>query len=165
MQAMQDQGNFGAVPFLIREAMIDDMPACAAILNGWIDETQWMPRVHDADDVVRHYRESVFAHCGVLVAVQDGAPLAFCALNDGHIDALYAGPAGRGQGIGKALLDRAKTLSPNGLSLWTFVANGRAQQFYAREGFEEVRRTDGDNEERLPDILFQWQPDGRRDDA
>ena len=40
--------------------------------------------------------------------------------------------------------------------LWTFVANAPARRFYAREGFVEVRRTGGENEEGLPDVLLKW---------
>jgi hypothetical protein len=40
--------------------------------------------------------------------------------------------------------------------LWTFVANAGARRFYAREGFVEARRTEGENEEGLPDVLLTW---------
>ncbi|MEO1680572.1 MAG: GNAT family N-acetyltransferase [Pseudomonadota bacterium] len=138
----------------LRQGVAEDAPACAAILNSWIDATPWMPRVHPADDVVRHYREDVFAKRVVWVA---GDPvLGFLALDTetGLVTALYVGAPG--QGIGTALLDRAKE-SRSELELWTFVANEGARRFYAREGFGEVRRTEGDNEERLPDILFRWE--------
>jgi putative acetyltransferase len=46
------------------------------------------------------------------------------------------------------------------LSLWTFQANEGARRFYAREGFAEVRMTEGDNEEGLPDVLLEWVRDG-----
>ena len=36
-----------------------DAAACAAVFNAWVDATEWMPRVHPADDVERHYREHV----------------------------------------------------------------------------------------------------------
>ena len=43
------------------------------------------------------------------------------------------------------------------LWLWTFQANLGAQRFYLREGFAEVRRTDGaGNDEGLPDIQYHW---------
>ena len=34
--------------------------------------------------------------------------------------------------------------------------NARARAFYERQGFQPVSRTDGDNEEQLPDILYRW---------
>lgn len=87
--------------------------------------------------------------------------LGFLALDpaDSLVSSLYLTPEARGQGIGKALLDRAKAECPLGLGLWTFVANTGARRFYEREGFREVARTDGDNEEGLPDILFRWSPE------
>ena len=72
--------------------------------------------------------------------------------------ALYLLPEACGQGIGKALLDRAKG-EAGPLELWTFQANTGAQRFYLREGFVEARRTDGaENDEGLPDIFYTWQP-------
>lgn len=138
----------------IRPGRPEDAAPCAAILNGWIDATPWMPRCHSADDVARHYRESVFIERDVWVA---GDPVAgFLALDaDAHcITALYV--ARPGEGIGRALLEQAKTEYPI-LELWTFVANQGARLFYARNGFREVRRTMGENEEGLPDILFRWE--------
>ena len=52
----------------------------------------------------------------------------------------------------------AKARRPEGLTLWTFVANEGARRFYAREGFVEVGRTEGENEEGLPDVLLAWKP-------
>jgi hypothetical protein len=47
-------------------------------------------------------------------------------------------------------------VSPEGLQLWTFASNASAQRFYERHCFVETRRTDGDNEEGAPDILYAW---------
>ena len=141
----------------IRTARPEDAPACAAILNDWIDRTAWMPRCHPPEDVLRHYRDDVLPARRVFIAEQAGETLGFLALDpDGVITALYLAKPARGIGVGKALLDCAKAERPTGLTLWTFVANRGARLFYAREGFAEVRRTDGDNEEGLPDILFAW---------
>ena len=142
---------------IIRDAHISDMPACAAILNGWIDDTSWMPRVHDHENVERYYRDVVFQERQVKVADLDGRVCAFLALSDDAcITALYADRDYRRAGFGKKLIDTAKAIFPERLDLWTFVENRGAQQFYRREMFTEVRRTDGDNEESLPDILFRW---------
>ncbi|MEM7319742.1 MAG: GNAT family N-acetyltransferase, partial [Pseudomonadota bacterium] len=51
----------------IRSGEPADAPACAAILNDWIDRTGWMPRIHPAEDVVRHYQQFVFAKRDVFV--------------------------------------------------------------------------------------------------
>ena len=44
-------------------------------------------------------------------------------------------PAHQRRGIGRALLGRAMSENPGGLSLWAFVANRRAIAFYERAGF------------------------------
>jgi GNAT superfamily N-acetyltransferase len=133
------------------------MPACAAILNAWIDATAWMPRVHARDDVDLHYREHVYAWCEVTVGEVGGAVRGFLALGPhGRVHSLYLDAGARGQGLGTALVGAAKTARPEGLNLWTFLANEPARRFYARQGFVEVRRTEGENEEGLPDVLLAW---------
>jgi GNAT superfamily N-acetyltransferase len=146
---------------IIRSAEAKDMLACAAILNAWIDATEWMPRVHDHGDVERYYCQVVFKERRVSIAENDGQACAFMALSgDGYVTALYADPAHRNAGLGKHLIDSAKTVFPKKLQLWTFEANKAAQRFYRREMFSEVKRTAGDNEEGLPDILLQWTASG-----
>jgi len=72
------------------------------------------------------------------------------------IHSLYVARHAQGKGVGKALLDDAKTRSDH-LELWTFQANRGAQRFYKREGFRAVETTDGTrNEEGLPDVRFVW---------
>ena len=143
-------------PVAIRPATPADAPACAAILNAWIDETPWMPRVHPHEDVDRHYREFVFQKRKVTVA-EDDALSGYLALDkeEGFITSFFLKAEARGAGVGKRLLDDAKA-GAEMLQLWTFAANEGARRFYLREGFAEVDRSDGDNEEGLPDILYRW---------
>ena len=142
---------------VIRSANTADAPVCAAILNAWIDETPWMPRMHSHEDVERHYREFVLQKRKVTV-VEDCAPAGYLALDtkEGFITSFFLKAEARGRGVGKQLLDDAKGEADK-LQLWTFVANEGARRFYEREGFAEAYRSDGDNEERLPDILYRWQ--------
>jgi len=143
---------------VIRPAERTDMAACAGILNRWIDATPWMPRVHDHADVERYYADIVFAERRVIVAERKNDVAGFLALSDDrYVTALYIDAPHRGVGIGSQLVDAAKDLSPEELNLWTFEHNRDAQRFYQHQGFEVVRRTDGDNEEKLPDILYRWQ--------
>lgn len=145
--------------FACRPANAQDMQACAAILNRWIDETPWMPRLHSHAAVERHYREEVYGRSDVVVADGAGAVAGFIALSEDHdVTALYVDGAMRGKGCGRALLDWAKAKHPDGLRLWVFQANSAAQRFYARAGLREVRRVGGGNEEDLPDILLEWRP-------
>jgi ribosomal protein S18 acetylase RimI-like enzyme len=143
---------------LIRPARSQDMAACAAIMNNWIDETDWMPRVHTHEAVVRYYQQDVFTQRKVLVmdAANTIAGMAVLDIKDHMVTALYVARNFRNQGVGKMLLEKSKAELGDRVSLWTFQANVGAQKFYAREGFEEINRTDGDNEEGLPDILMEW---------
>ncbi len=147
---------------IIRAAKLRDMSECAEIVNDWIDATEWMPRIHPRDVVSDHYRDTVFTRLEVFVAESGDHIAGMVALSpDNMVSALYVHPDHRGKGIGKALLDHAKREATGSIELWTFVANRGAQAFYLREGFNEIRRTDGDNEEKLPDILYRWERDDR----
>ena len=53
----------------------------------------------------------------------------------------------------------AKERRPRGLQMWTFQANGGARRFYERHGFVVMEATDGDNEERAPDVRNEWHAD------
>lgn len=142
---------------ILRQALSSDIVACADIHNGWIDDTPWLPRVHPRSDMERHYREDVFGREEILVADVAGNVAGFMALSsDDFVSSLYVRPSARGRGIGGRLIEAAKDRRPNGLSLWTFEANVAARRFYERNGFFERRRTEGDNEERLPDVLLYW---------
>lgn len=138
---------------VIRPAVPSDALTCAAIHHAWIESTSWMPRLHKLEDVQRFYEDHVFPRTRVFVA--GDPPQAYLSLDgENCVTALYSSLPGKG--LGKALLDHAKDLTRR-LCLWTFDANTGAQRFYEREGFKAVRRTDGDNEEGLPDILYRWE--------
>lgn len=140
--------------FAIRAANQADAVACASILNEWIDNRDWMPRVHTPKEVEALYRDFILVKRHVWV---NGDPvdgfLAFDVEN-APVSAHYVAVSGRG--VGKALLDHTRT-GQDELELWTFVANTRARQFYVREGFAEIRETEGENEEGLPDVLLRWE--------
>ena len=152
---------------VLRPARPEDAAACAAIFNDWVDATDWMPRVHPPDDVERHYREHVLATCAVTVAEAAARSAGFLALDgEGFVAGLYLAPEARGRGIGRGAARGGQgARGRQGLTLWTFVANEGARRFYAREGFVEVRRTEGDNEEGLPDVLLAWRAGVRRGGA
>ncbi|MEM8732233.1 MAG: GNAT family N-acetyltransferase [Pseudomonadota bacterium] len=137
---------------VVRPGRLGDAPACSKIKNDWVDRTGWMPRVHAREEVERHYHAFVFQEREIYVI--GDPPVAFVALGeDNFVTSLFCGPPGEGRG--KVLLDHAKTKRPE-LQLWSFVANTGACRFYEREGFVETDRSDGDNEENLPDILYRW---------
>jgi L-amino acid N-acyltransferase YncA len=142
---------------VIRDGRPEDVEVCAAIYNAWVDETAWMPRVHPAEDVERHFREHVFEICRVIVAETDGRVCGLLAFdNEGCVAVLSVAAHVRDRGIGARLVAEAKSLRPEGLMAWTFVANEGAWRFYIRHGFSRAAGTEGENEEGLPDILLAW---------
>ena len=116
------------------------------------------PAIHTDAEVHQWFKEVVLPTREVWVAVARHQPVALMALDDEWIDQLYVDPASTRSGIGGALLDHAKTLRPNGLKLWTFQSNVDARRFYERHGFVPVAMTAGDNEERAPDVCYEWRP-------
>jgi putative acetyltransferase len=90
------------------------------------------------------------------VAEDGGQLVGFCAARRGWIDHLYVVHERHGQGIGRALLQRTLKGRTH-VRLWTFQRNTRSRAFYRRQGFEEVRFTDGQaNEEKEPDVMLAW---------
>lgn len=143
---------------MIRPATVRDAQECAGIMRQWIAETDWFPALHtDAEDtpfiLSKIDRGYVWAE-----ETSDGI-VGFMALEDDFLSCLYVARQHRGSGVGARLLTQAKQLAAH-FTLWTFVANNAAQAFYLREGLVETNRTDGDNEENLPDIEFTWNGEG-----
>jgi GNAT superfamily N-acetyltransferase len=114
--------------------------------------------VHSDDDVREWFASHVVSTKELWVAEDRAGTLVGLLVRDGPLlDQLYVEPALTGHGIGADLLTLAKAERPEGLRLWTFESNVRAQRFYERQGFVAARRTDGrDNEEGAPDILYVW---------
>jgi GNAT superfamily N-acetyltransferase len=79
-----------------------------------------------------------------------------CSSSNQWINQLYVDPRHTGRGLGSRLVEVAKSVYPEGLDLWTFAANTGARRFYERHGFVAIASTDGDNEERAPDIRYHW---------
>ena len=92
----------------------------------------------------------------VWVAEVDDAVSGVLVLNGSWIEQLYVDPDWTNQGLGTALIERAKVECPEVLDLWTFKSNRRAQRFYERHGFRAVGGTNGDNEEGEPDVHYRW---------
>ena len=143
----------------LRPARSTDAGTTGKILHGFSRENDWMPDLHSCAETI--------AFCGhmidqgwVTVAEASDTLVGFLALNGTDVHSLYLTPAARGQGIGKRLLDHAKVQHPR-LSLFAFQANIGACRFYERNGFVEVARSDGaDNDENLPEIKYVWRSKG-----
>ena len=123
----------------------------------------FLPRLHTDEETVDWITNTVMAEDEVVVAEVEGGIAGFVAMSSGgdHLQHLYVHPDLQGRGIGTALLERAKAGAPAGFRLWVFQANAGARRFYERHGLRVVKLTDGAaNEEKTPDALYEWLPDG-----
>src|SRR6266540_6099243 len=90
-----------------------------------------------ADDE-RMFREHIWPDNEIWVASLDETVVAFLAMQGSYIDRLYVQPERQNCGIGSALLDHAKSLSPAGVELHTHQKNVQARAFYEKHGFIAV---------------------------
>jgi GNAT superfamily N-acetyltransferase len=134
----------------------DAAPIAALFAASRAAAMPWLPVLHDPAENVAFFAR-VLTEQEVHVARRGDEVLAFIALDGGEVGHLYVRPGAQRAGLGSRLLDVAKARRPDGLELWAFERNAPALAFYARHGFEEVRRTDGaGNEEREPDVRLAW---------
>ncbi len=139
----------------LRAARSTDAGTVGGILSEFIDDTDWMPRIHTrAEDI--GFAGSLIDRGWVTVSEYANCVTGFLACDGKTVQALYVTAAARRQGVGSALLRHAQTRWA-ALSLWTFQANTEARAFYAAHGFAEAEHTDGArNDEGLPDVRFEW---------
>ncbi len=137
---------------LIRLARPADAPACARIVDEWIEATDWMARDIDYDGLVRALTDGM-AKRRIYVAGDPVVGYLAFQPEKAHITGFYC--ACQGQGIGKALLDNLKE-NRDYLRLNTHVPNVAAQRFYRREGFVPVKEMDGETPEAPRELRMEW---------
>jgi GNAT superfamily N-acetyltransferase len=146
---------------VLRPATQGDLPAMAEVfLAARAAAVPAMPPSIHPPDGVRAFYLSHDVETGereAWVAEDERGTVGFVELKGDWLDDLYVLPQAQGEGIGTALLDIAKAQRPGGFSLWVFVSNVPAREFYSRHGLVERETTDGSgNEERSPDIRMEW---------
>jgi GNAT superfamily N-acetyltransferase len=125
----------------------------------------YLPELHSHEETREWIRDVVLARNEVWVAAAGDRVDGFLALNGEVLEHIYVSPRLQGSGLGSALLAKAKQLRPNGFRLWVFQRNMQARGFYEARGMRVVEFTDGSgNEEREPDVLYEWAPDGAGSD-
>ena len=140
----------------IRQLTLEDMDAAANVHRlSFDDRLPGLAGLHTPEEDRGFFRDYLFVERENWGAF-DGELLGFMALSNEWIEQLYVLPQQQGRGIGRALLDVAKSKSAV-LKLWTFQENLGARQFYERNGFVAREMTDGiGNEAKAPDVMYQW---------
>lgn len=111
---------------------------------------------HTLDDARNFFRNAVLDTCEVLVATQEGTLGGVIAVQASWIRQFAVFPAFQRQGIGRALLLRAKETSPRELRLFTFQRNTPARKFYEAQGFVSVAFGTSPAPESEPDVEYRW---------
>ncbi|HEX3265951.1 MAG TPA: GNAT family N-acetyltransferase [Candidatus Limnocylindrales bacterium] len=140
----------------VRRAAIDDAPVVAELFLASFHATYAFPLAHTDDEVRSWIRERLIPDHEVWVATERQQVVGMLALKPGWLEQLYVAPDRLGEGIGRRLMEVAKSRQPDGLQLWTFQVNARARRFYESHGFLAVQETPDHNEEKQPDVRYVW---------
>lgn len=148
--------------FEIGEATRGDAPAIAEIhLVARRTSMPYLARPHTDDETRAWFTTRVGDRPSAWwVARRDSRVIGYMLIDGEEVDHLYVHPDSQGQGVGTALLRKAFNLSPRRVLLATAQRNTRARAFYERHGFRATGFTEGDNEEREPDVYYTWEPAG-----
>jgi putative acetyltransferase len=102
------------------------------------------------------WRNELVANAQIIVAEEADRLIGFVTIDgNGYLDQLVVSPDHWGSAIAAALVDEAKRLSPDGVTLLVNKDNARAIRFYERNGFvhagEDVNPTSG-----KPVLKMRW---------
>ena len=116
-------------------------------------------RAYTLETDTAFFREQLAPACEIWLAVEDGEIRGFLALEGDLVDRLYVAPGAQRRGVGAALLDRAKTLRPDGFDLYTHQQNVSACAFYEKHGLRAARYGTSPPPESSPDVRYRWRPE------
>lgn len=134
-----------------------DTPALLAIWRASVRATHDFLSDQDFREIETLLAEHYLPATRLWIALDAaGKPCGFMGLREAHVDALFIGPASRGQGVGRRLLDHATKLAGR-LSVDVNEQNAQAVGFYRHMGFEETGRSPLDDAGRPYPLLHMRQ--------
>lgn len=117
--------------------------------------------IHSFEEHIYFLNNILARQCQIDLALSGEKVVGIVAYNKTEISQLYIHTDYQGIGIGTEMLSRAKEQSDGRLTLYTFEVNENAQRFYHKHGFNIIGRG-FENEENLPDILYEWEKESGR---
>jgi putative acetyltransferase len=135
--------------FQLRPYRAEDEDAAIAL---WLET--WQQAYPEIDFAARvswwreRWRSELVPKASIIVAEQEGALIGFVTIDpSGYLDQLVVAPDRWGSTLATQLVDEAKRLSPDHITLLVNQDNARAIRFYERNGFahagEDVNPTSG----------------------
>ncbi|SIP95689.1 N-acetyltransferase [Marinobacterium stanieri] len=112
------------------EAILDIWLQASIKAHDFVPDEFWEAQVDDMRTLYIPASET-------FVFEQNADVVGFYSLNEDRLAAIFVLPEQQGQGIGKQLLDHAKTQRPS-LTLSVYTENETACAFYLSQGFEVV---------------------------
>jgi putative acetyltransferase len=143
--------------FILRPYRAEDEDAAISL---W--QRTWQQAYPSIDFAARltwwreRWRKELVPKAAIIVAEQSGALVGFVTIDpQGYLDQLVVSPNHWGSTLANALVDEAKRLSPDRITLLVNNDNARAIRFYQRNGFahagEDVNPTSG-----RPVLRMEW---------
>jgi GNAT superfamily N-acetyltransferase len=150
---------------VIRRASPKDAEAVVRIFRESRAEAMpWLPVLHTEAEDLAWYRERLGGEAWVY-ELQDRV-VGFALVREDDLDALYVAPHAQRGGIGAVLFLQAQAARPDGFGWWVFRDNMRARRFYESLGGRLLYETDGaGNEEKTPDVRYEWRPTSAEEEA
>jgi len=144
-------------PFTLRPYRTEDEDAAIALWRH-----TWQAAYPDIDFAARvawwreRWRKELVPKAEIVVAEQEGTLVGFVTIDpNGYLDQLVVAPDHWGSELATWLVDEAKRLSPDGITLLVNTDNSRAIRFYERNGFlrtgDDVNPTSG-----RPVLRMEW---------
>lgn len=121
----------------IRQYKVSDLES---VLNSWEVATR-LAHSFMTDEFIAQERTNVaelyIPNTDTWVAELEGEVKGFIALMGNEVGAIFLQPNWHGQGIGKALMDKAQEIHGN-LEVEVFKVNNIGRNFYSKYGFEQL---------------------------
>jgi len=126
-----------AMSYTIRQYKDSDLDG---VLSAWENASR-LAHPFLSDEFLEAERDNIprvyMPAADTWVAEYEGEVIGFIALLGNEVGAIFVQPAHHGQGVGRALMDKAQELHGD-LEVEVFAANSIGRKFYARYGFEPL---------------------------